>query len=134
MLKICEICGTEFETNRTNKICCSDRCSQKRWRIQKKNQGKNGVGEIRKCIICGNEFKSKSKNHICCSKKCQVKRNCIVTEQQRKNRYYEEKQKNLIKEAMPKSNHDAIANIAIAARKEGLTYGQYVAKYMGRKA
>ena len=90
MLKICEICGTEFETNRTNKICCS--------------------------------------------KKCQVKRNCIVTEQQRKNRYYEEKQKNLIKEAMPKSNHDAIANIAIAARKEGLTYGQYVAKYMGRKA
>ena len=88
--------------------------------------------EIKKCIICGNEFQPLRTGHICCSQKCSRKRNAMVTEQTKKNRYYEQQQMQKVQEAMPKSNHDAIADIAIIARSQGLSYGQYVAKYMGK--
>lgn len=125
----CVVCGTEFMPRREEHICCCSKCSQKRWRIM------NGLffeSDMKKCVICGTEFLQKSTRHICCSEKCQRKRNAMISKEPQKKRYHEQREKQKAQEAMPESNHKAIADIAIAARAEGLTYGQYVAKYMRR--
>ena len=55
MIKICEECGKEFETNRKSSRWC------------------NGI-HIRKCLICGKEFQVSHQqiqdNKRCCSRKC----------------------------------------------------------------
>ena len=83
---------------------------------------------IKKCIICGNEFTTNRDAQLCCSKKCSLIRNNEVAKENYK--LHEASRK--VQKKMPPSNHDAIADIAIEARKQGLTYGQYVAK-MGLK-
>jgi predicted nucleic acid-binding Zn ribbon protein len=125
----CEVCGKEFTAIRNTKVCCSDKCSQKRWKILK---GIDFKSETRKCIVCGAEFETKSTRQICCSKECSKNRNRTINKELEKKKYHEKVQKKRIEEAMPKSNHDKIANIAIEARSHGMTYGQYVAK-MGLK-
>lgn len=121
MLKICEVCGKEFETKQGS-TCCSNKCHQKRWRI---NNGIGIIRENRKCIICGTEFKPYREGHVCCSKKCSQKRNKEI---QRKN-YAEHEEQRKASEAMPESNHKAIADLTCEAwDKERLSYGQYEAK------
>lgn len=88
--------------------------------------------EPRNCVICGKEFIPINKNNICCSPVCTKKRNYQVNEVTRKERYDNLAHLMKVQADMPPSNHDAIANIAIEARKHGMTYGQYVAK-MGIK-
>lgn len=56
----------------------------------------------------------------------------MISSEQKKQKYAEEQQIKKARKAMPKSNHDRIVEIDALARKEGLSYGQYVAKYMGK--
>ena len=121
--KVCVVCGKEIESKRSVSLCCSRKCYNKWWRMRNPKESR----PLQKCIICGTEFQPLRKGHICCSQKCRRKRNAIVTEQTKKNKYYEEVQRKKVREAMPESNHKAIADIAIAARAEGLSYGQYEA-------
>lgn len=101
--------------------------------------------EVRKCVVCGKEFKQIRGNQIVCSTECRHKRDSELQKQWReKNIGYmskktgqempniEKPKKQKPKEQKVKNNYDKIVDIAIAARAEGLTYGQYVAKYMGR--
>ena len=70
------------------------------------------------CILCGSIFHSEKKNVTHCSQKC-------VGVTRRK-----AKEDNKIKgKATEKSKGMTITEIAVAARKEHLTYGQYVIKY-----
>ena len=131
MLRICEVCGKEFES-KVSAECCSKNCYARRWR--KNNPREKTVKKIGKCIICGKEFEQKRETHLCCSKKCRKKhydeQNRIRSQKWREEHSEEIKKKR--NKGKEKSNHEKIADIAIAARAEGLTYGQYVAKYMGR--
>ena len=125
-MKKCLVCGKEFQPKKITKVCCSERCAQKKWRM---SNGYQNEKENKKCIICGNEFKPIRESQLCCSETCRRKRNDEV----KKKRYSEDVEKKRAKKAMPESNHDAIARIAIEARKLGMSYGQYVAKYMWEK-
>lgn len=132
MLKVCEICGKDFDTQKIDKLCCSKKCTQKRYRMTHRKEPKKK--EIGKCAICGSEFEKFRENHLCCSEKC---RKVMESRKsgERMREYKKRKKEKEIREAVKITkkgeNHRAIADIAIAARKEGLTYGQYVAKYMG---
>ncbi len=103
--------------------------------------------EMRKCVVCGKEFMQIRSNQLVCGEECRRKRDRVLQKQWReKNIGYMSKKtgqemltKEIPKKEKPKikrskNNYEKIVDIAIAARKEGLTYGQYVAKYMGRKA
>ena len=81
---------------------------------------------MKPCIICGELFQPSKINHNCCSQKCR-KINFRMQTQSYNERQLEIKRanKSIKKE---KTNHEKIADIAIAAREEGLTYGQYVAQ------
>ena len=120
----CVVCGKEFVPTKSNQLCCSKNCSLKRWRSNNPEYCAP-PREIKNCIICGKEFMPIRSGHVCCSKKCTNKRN---KETQRQNdAMYREMYK--AQKAMPQSLHKERADITIAARKEGLSYGQYVAKY-----
>lgn len=91
------------------------------------------------CKMCGKTFiRGKYQSaQKCCSKECSEKSTSL-----RKKAYYEankevvnsrseERKKRKKQEAVRKrySNKKAIIDISALARKEGLSYGQYVAKY-----
>ena len=93
------------------------------------------MAEMKICIICGKEFVPKTHKATMCSHECRViRRNEIAKEFNERKKALNAGKKNQPKrrKQKEKTNHDKIADIAIAARKEGLTYGQYVAKYMGK--
>ena len=77
--------------------------------------------ETRNCIICGKEFTPKNKRQICCSGKCGGKRNILVMQDKRKKPKPEKKV--VIKPVL------SITDIQNMAQKEGISYGQYIAKY-----
>ena len=65
VIKICEVCGKEYSTQRKGQVCCSNECASK-LRITKIHT---------KCEYCGKEYnvkKSRYENmeHHFCSKKC----------------------------------------------------------------
>lgn len=86
---------------------------------------KNGKPQntVKQCIVCGQNFTPRKYTQKCCGKKCR---------QENARRYqkelYEEHYRAIKKEPR-KPAKSCITEIAVAARKEGLTYGQYVAKY-----
>lgn len=128
MVKKCVVCGKEFETKLEYAVCCCVKCSQKKYRSEHKTEKQNA-----NCVICGKEFVPLRAGHICCSPECSRKRNYQVNSVHKRQKYADDAAIKRAREAMPKSNHDAIADIAIVARSQGMSYGQYVAKYMGSK-
>lgn len=75
------------------------------------------IREIRACVVCGNKFQPVARTQIYCGKVCAKKGD----------REIKRKRELAKKEEKKKSN--ALIDIAVAARREGLSYGQYVAKY-----
>lgn len=93
------------------------------------------MAEMKICIICGKEFVPKNHKSRMCSPECRRIRSMELARDQRKQQKASKPEKAKQprrRKQKEKTNHDKIADIAIAARKEGLTYGQYVAKYMGK--
>lgn len=78
------------------------------------------------CVVCGTIFQKRKKDHVCCSQSCQLKRR---REYEKEMNALYRAQKKEKENDIKKTNHEKIADIAIAAREEGLTYGQYVVKY-----
>lgn len=91
-------------------------------RYQLKKYGKL-QNTVKQCIVCGQNFVPRKYTQKCCGKKCRLENT-----RRRQKEIYEEHYRAIRKEKQkpPKNN---ITEIAVAARKEGLTYGQYVAKY-----
>ena len=65
MIKICENCGKEFESNYSKKRFCCRKCYNEF--IQKNRQTKKVT-----CPICGNEFHQKRIGQIYCCNKCKM--------------------------------------------------------------
>lgn len=78
--------------------------------------------ENKNCIICGKEFTPKARNQICCSIKCGNRRNILLMESKRKKPKPEKK--NIVKKPTL-----SLTDIQKMAQKEGISYGQYIAKY-----
>ena len=124
----CEVCGEKFVTQNVRKVCCSNKCNQKKWRDRKV------AHKVGKCVICQKEFVKRNGSQVCCGVECrkEYERAQQKIRNQKWKAKQQEKQKEMQKQANAKTNHETIAEIAIAAKKEGLSYGQYVVKYMGK--
>ena len=107
----CPVCGNEFEKAGAKKFC-SAKCRKARNKenIRKNHQVYKSPKRF-ECGWCGLFFESKKKEDYCCEE-------CRQKGENRK-RSRGRRTKNTL----------SIDAIAVAARKEGLSYGQYVAKY-----
>lgn len=84
---------------------------------------------IRICKICGKEFDTNGTPAKCCSKKCMAENNKLVAAERARERWQQEKIRREKKDNMKK-----IVDLTVEARKNGMSYGQYVAQmYMGRR-
>ena len=112
----CKQCGKEFKFRfRSNEIFCSEECCKAFHGIVRKKE--------RFCVVCGEKLKFKQQKY--CSDIC---RNKAATLRQMEKGLVEEKEvpKVVKKRKKPKYTLDQVQALA---RQEGLSYGQYVAKY-----
>lgn len=108
----CPWCGKEFERKQAaQKYCCAE-CRKKAGKhVMRQNQIRQyKSSKLFECGWCGLMFESKTKEEYCCEE-CRQK-----AENRKRNR---RKNKNKL----------SIEAIALASRKEGLSYGEYVMKY-----
>ena len=73
MINTCEVCGKEFEAQKsTKKYCCRSCQNKAAWERKKEKEKLLAQGidsDIRQCIICGKDFKPIDKNanqRMCC--------------------------------------------------------------------
>ena len=100
--KLCPICKNNFETDRNAKMYCSDECLK----ISKRKSERTFV-----CENCEKEFKSIRKRKFC-TPTCRDYSAGRVPVKKGK-----------------KKKTASLSDILTKAKEEGLTYGQYVAKY-----
>lgn len=101
------ICGKTFITDKNAKKYCSEKC----YRMANRKKYIEKITE-QTCAFCGKTF-SHSKKKKYCSDLCRQKANGRGLGKPRK-------------KGKPSMT---IEQVAVAARAEGLSYGQYVAKY-----
>ena len=112
----CLYCGKEFKIQlRSNEKYCSADCRKLYHRYKDKPP--------KYCAVCGKEFKGRS--YYYCSDECRQK----VIEQRQKNRNRNEHKKVEVKPKKRKKLKYTIEQVQKLARAEGLSYGQFVAKY-----
>lgn len=80
------------------------------------------------CKICGKEFIANSNQRSLCSDKCKEENKLRIARERALKR---EKENNM--EKYHKENRKAIVDLAVEARKAGMTYGQYTAMLMMKK-
>ncbi len=101
--KICLCCGEQFTTTSNFQKYCNENCRQKYYYGLAKSKPKTYS-----CAWCGIVFDAEKKRKFC-SDECRLQS------------YGRGKKK--------KKADNSLSKIALLARKEGLSYGQYVAKY-----
>lgn len=119
----CINCGKEFKIKfRSNEKYCSTECGQQFYKNKNKEQ--------RFCLVCGKELPPRRRSY--CSDECRYKGK-IAYQIYRNNELYkkpkaEAEEKPKRKRGRPKKM-PSLSDINALAREEGLTYGQYCAKY-----
>ena len=110
-VKKCLYCGTKFVSKTQKSKYCSPDCRKKDYKIKNKSEIFKHNFNISKytCRWCGKEFEANIPRCFCTS-------DCANAHRAKR-------------KSNNKENMKAIANINELARKEGLTYGQYFAKY-----
>lgn len=71
-IKVCPICGTEFETSYSRAVYCGSLCAFKARSIKSLEYAKRASHEPMACAECGGEFIPKSKASRFCSKECNI--------------------------------------------------------------
>lgn len=84
--------------------------------------------EIRICAVCGKSFEAHRETEVCCSKECKDERRREQIRSYRRDKAQEKKFEEQKKKKQVSRNKNSLTEIAIEARKAGMTYGQYVAK------
>ena len=105
--------------SRITKIDCKTLCR----RYENGDRGEELFRRIKpiNCKVCGKEFMPQSHLSKCCSDECKIENNKLNSRKK-----YAEMQS--IKKSNNKSKKLTVTEIAVLARKAGMTYGQYVAK------
>ena len=106
--KVCPVCGKKFERQYNAQKHCSAKCRTKYY-AQKSVKDSYRPPKMYECAWCGKHFDTDRKRKYCCDE-CRVKANRNKPTRRKK----------------PKLT---LAEVNALARKEGLNYGQYVAKY-----
>ena len=104
----CKHCGKEFDTDKNSQTYCSVKCRKLERRKNARVEHAQTLPGI--CAFCGAKFTGDRKKKYCCDD-CRIRHN---------------------KRLKPKPRNkpaQSIADINALARAEGLSYGQYVAKY-----
>ena len=152
MIKVCEICGKEFET-KSRALCCSDACLRIRDCDYNREYKHRSFGEThaainhpnkhydKTCTVCGAKFVGYSYSKYCCThcadraarkqkhdawaaKHGSAKPRKYPLHQQPKDPKPEAKPA-----PQPKKQHlDHLDMVAKAASEAGMSYGMYVAK------
>lgn len=107
-LATCEHCGKEFVTTNHNQKYCSVECRQKAY---KEKPYKPLGTRVFECEFCGELFEADIKRKFC-TPECRLK--------------YERGKRKTRKPKKPKLTLEQVAKLS---REEGLSYGQYCAKY-----
>ena len=107
--KICKQCGKEFTSDQNAQIYCSAACREEHREAIKQMVAENHTTRHFVCRWCGKEFEATTYRKFCCEA-------C-------KKEFHSKRKPN------NKKNMKNIVKINELARKEGLSYGQYVAKY-----
>ena len=125
MVKVCVMCGNEFETYHEKKIYCSYKCKDSASNIKAKTRRKTTEEDYKKtCPICGREFVAKTTNAIFCKdKECQLE----VKRRRNKKRYEDNSKKKTKIEMSP------LASDNENARADDLSYGQWRGKQILKK-
>ena len=114
MEKICPVCGKVFETIYKAKVYCSGECAQENALRKKRANWNKPHSAV--CPVCGVEFIWTGKRRRYCSKTCYRKAN---RERVGRSRAKVKRQKKLT----------TLDEAAAAARREGLSYGQWMQKH-----
>ena len=110
VVKICPCCGVEFEARNNAAKFCSSKCRKKSHTIKQKAAVMKYYNISKyTCKQCGKVFQAKVHRDFCCAG-CE---DAYAANRKERNR----------------QNALEISRINELARKEGLTYGQYMAKY-----
>ena len=113
--KICKCCGKPFETDKNSQGLCSQECRIESIKTkQKEYHMRKRLSQTQICDYCGKEFHNGRRRQYC-SNECRLAANGRGDIKQ-----YE------IKKIKPKLS---IGEVNKLAREEGLTYGEYCAKY-----
>lgn len=135
MKKICKYCKKEFVTHSNSQIFCKAEC---RNLFYSKEQF-----AIKKCLGCGKEYKPNACNQQYCSIECRNRKKprfCLfcgskLNGVQKKycnskcRNEYLKANKNTVTRKAIRRKKTSLADINKKARSEGLSYGQYMAKY-----
>lgn len=149
MERKCIICGSLFWAKYSKTALCSDACRAERQRqlsaayIAKRREINKAKGyEEKYCVVCGKEYKPTSGKQKTCSEECgKIEKSRYQAEWYREGKakgehyekkpkadgeHYEKKPQAEAKKTKKKTS-DLTAD-AVAARKNGLSYGKYKAK------
>lgn len=110
----CEWCGEPFVAIRYNQKCCTRECAYELYKARVYKTEKTCI-----CGYCEKEFKTMRKRTYCSSE-------CRIAANGQKQRVADRKLKAKRDKSKPKFT---LAQVNAMARAEGLTYGQYMAKY-----
>ena len=105
---ICPVCEKEFIKERNAQKYCSAKCRIIYNRTRPGHEPRNFI-----CAKCGEEFASHKKKKYC-SKECRLAANG----------------RGKGKRTRKKKNILSIEQVAVLSREAGLSYGEYVAKYL----
>lgn len=75
MIKICEVCGKEFDAKKPTTKTCSTKCVRVLQAAGAEKALEKLVNEIRVCPYCGKEFNPRHNRQKYCSSECQMTAN-----------------------------------------------------------
>jgi hypothetical protein len=114
--KKCKFCGNSFATRHSTQLYCCKSCSSQAFADLKAELATGeAITHRLKCNFCGKPFTNKRRKSYC-SNECRLMANGRCARPKPKDKKAEK----------PKVS---IAEVCVLARQQGLTYGQYVAKY-----
>jgi predicted nucleic acid-binding Zn ribbon protein len=111
---LCPQCGSPVYQNPRgrHKRFCSEKC-RFAWKNRHPNPANWKSTRIAVCPVCGKEFMARTSAQLYCSDECRMKGALL--------------KRNAPK---PKKTMDRLKEIALEATKNGMTYGEYVARMM----
>lgn len=118
----CVHCGNPLKTTfKKQPKFCSEKCRNRYYYLLARGQ------EKRLCVVCGADLKGNRKKY--CSDKCRQKAEAIRLHEKRKADYEEYKSFKKIRPKKRTKPKMSLNEVMKRAKVEGLTYGQFVAKY-----
>ena len=109
----CEVCGTQFESPRSDRRFCSVRCARAQFHKEPTRNYGEGM-----CAVCGKTYLRTSPNSVYCSPECvKIGRARVAKASKQRRRGKIERQ----------LSNGRLHDVVIMAAEAGMSYGKYVA-------